>query len=86
MNKTTLAIAATSHNFNIANIEIGLLAFSAVHFDIKPQSVLKVKPIDNEDRRSEERQHLHQEEPSSSSRRRSESSHQEQLVLLRTPE
>ena len=31
MNKTTLAIAVTSHNFNIANIEIGLLAFSVVH-------------------------------------------------------
>ena len=72
MNKTTLAMAVTSHNFNIANIEIGPLAFSAVHFDVKPQSVLKIKPIDNEDCRSEEQLQLHQEEPSSSSRRRSE--------------
>ena len=72
MNATTLAIAP--YNFNIANTETGLLAFSVLHFDIKPQSVLKVKTIDNEGSRSEEQPQLHQEEPPSSSRPRSESS------------
>jgi len=71
LNATTLAIAVTSHNFNIVNIETGLLAFSVVHFDIS----------------SEELRNLSEEEGTSpSSYRRSEASYQEQFVFLRAVE